>query len=97
MLLIQKKRLQHIGIWVIVFPTIFVLILGFILLHSLKKMIIKPLEELKDVMISYLKGNHMRRCPQVSSPEDSQELYDSLNFILDSKQNLNNKNKKDIK
>ena len=81
----SEKRLQHIGIWVIVFPTIFVLILGFILLHSLKKMIIKPLEELKDVMISYLKGNHMRRCPQVSSSEDFQELYDSLNFILDSK------------
>ena len=59
----SEKRLQHIGMWVIVFPTIFVLILGFMLLHSLKKMIIKPLEELKDVMISYLKGKSYEKMP----------------------------------
>lgn len=76
-------KLKSIGIWIIIFPTIFAWIIGVALLKLIDKTIIKPLAELQDVVSSYRKGNIMRRCPKVSKSEEFQEIYNDLNAILD--------------
>lgn len=81
----EAKKMSSTGIWIIIFPTIFIWILGLIILSSLENTYIKPLSELQDVVDSYRKGNKMRRCSKIAASKDFQQLYDSVNQILDSK------------
>ncbi len=82
---IRAKKIQTVGIWIIIFPSIFIWIIGFTLLARLKRTFIKPLQELNDVIFDYNSGNHMRRCPSYTSSKDLQKLYDGINRILDNK------------
>ncbi len=82
---ITAKKQQAIGIWIILFPTIFIWIIGIALLKRLDRIFIKPMEELNDVIFEYNKGNRMRRCPSVTESKDLQMLYDGINKILDDK------------
>lgn len=81
----KAKKQQTIGIWIILFPSVFVWILGIALLKRLERTFIKPIQELNDVIFEYNKGNHMRRCPSVTLSNDLQKLYDGINNILDNK------------
>ena len=81
----KAKREKAIGIWIIIFPSIFVWILGIALLKRLTRTYIKPIQELNDVIFEYNKGNSMRRCPSATPTKDLQKLYDGINTILDSK------------
>ena len=76
-------RLEKIGIWLIVFLTIFAWVTGFILLKLFDSTLIKPLSELKSVLFEYRKGNKMRRCPKIAKSQEFQELYNCTNFLLD--------------
>ena len=79
------KKTESVGIWVILFPSIFIWIIGFTILARLKKTFIKPIQELNDVILDYNKGNKMRRCPSYTISKDLQKLYDGINRILDNK------------
>ena len=79
------KKTESVGIWVILFPSIFIWIIGFTILARLKKTFIKPIQELNDVILDYNKGNKMRRCPSYTISKDLQKLYDGINRILDDK------------
>ena len=79
------KKTENIGVWIILFPSIFIWIIGITILKRLDKTFIKPIEELNDVIFEYNKGNHMRRCPSVTHLKYLQKLYDGINKILDSK------------
>lgn len=76
-------KLKNIGIWIIIFPTIFAWIIGLVLLKLINQTIIYPLSELHDVVSTYRKGNNMRRCPKISKSEEFQEIYNDLNAIFD--------------
>lgn len=82
---IKAKRQRAIGIWIILFPSIFIWIIGLALLKRLDRIYIKPIHELNDVIFEYNKGNNMRRCPSITASQDLQKLYDGINNILDSK------------
>ena len=82
---LRAKKLQTVGIWIIIFPSIFIWIIGLTLLARLNKTFIKPIEELNDVIFDYNSGNHMRRCPSYTFSKDLQKLYDGINRILDDK------------
>lgn len=82
---IKAKKQQTIGIWIILFPSVFIWIIGIALLKRLDKIFIKPVQELNDVIFEYNKGNNMRRCPSVAVSNDIQMLYDGINNILDNK------------
>lgn len=81
----KAKKQQIIGIWIILFPSIFIWIIGIALLKRLYRIFIKPVQELNDVILEYNKGNLMRRCPSVTYSKDIQMLYDGINSILDNK------------
>ena len=82
---IKAKKQCAIGIWIILFPSVFIWIIGIALLRRLDKTFIKPMQELNDVILEYNKGNQMRRCPSVTISKDLQMLYDGINNILDDK------------
>ena len=82
---LRAKKMQTVGIWIIIFPSIFILIIGLTLLARLKRTFIKPIQELNDVIFDYNSGNHMRRCPSYTISKDLQKLYDGINRILDEK------------
>lgn len=82
---IRAKKIQTVGIWIIIFPSIFIWIIGLTLLARLKRTFIKPIQELNDVIFDYNSGNHMRRCPSYTASKDLQKLYDGINRILDNK------------
>ena len=82
---IKAKRQQAIGIWIILFPSIFIWIIGIAFLKRLDRTYIKPIQELNDVIFEYNKGNYMRRCPSITVSNDLQKLYDGINTILDNK------------
>lgn len=81
----KAKQIERVGIWIIVFPSIFIWIIGFTILYRLKKTLIKPIQELNNVIFEYNKGNKMRRCPSNTISKDLQKLYDGINQILDDK------------
>jgi len=81
----KAKRQRSAGIWIILFPSVFIWIIGIALLKRLDRTYIKPIQELNDVIFEYNKGNYMRRCPSVTVSKDLQKLYDGINTILDSK------------
>jgi hypothetical protein len=82
---LKAKKIQTVGIWIIIFPSVFIWIIGLTLLARLKRTFIKPIQEMKDVIIDYNSGNHMRRCPSYTTSKDLQKLYDGINRILDEK------------
>ena len=82
---LRAKKMQTVGIWIILFPSIFIWIIGLTLLARIKRVFIKPIEELNDVISDYNSGNRMRRCPSYTISKDLQKLYDGLNRILDEK------------
>lgn len=81
----KAKKQQTIGIWIILFPSVFIWLIGIALLKRLDRIFIKPVQELNDVIFEYNKGNRMRRCPSVTYSNDIQMLYDGINNILDNK------------
>ena len=81
----RAKKMQTVGIWIIIFPSIFIWIIGLTLLARLKRTFIKPIQELNDVIFDYNSGNRMRRCPSYTILKDLQKLYDGINRILDEK------------
>lgn len=82
---LRAKKMQTVGIWIIIFPSVFIWIIGLTLLARLKRTFIKPIQELNDVIFDYNSGNHMRRCPSYTVLKDLQNLYDGINRILDNK------------
>ena len=82
---VKAKKQQAIGIWIILFPSVFIWIIGFALLKRLDKTYIKPIQELNDVIFEYNKGNSMRRCPSITVSNDLQKLYDGINTIFDNR------------
>ena len=82
---VKAKKMQTVGIWIIIFPSIFIWLIGLTLIERLKKTFIKPIQELNDVIFDYNRGNRMRRCPSYTITKDFQKLYDGINRILDEK------------
>lgn len=82
---LKAKKMESVGMWIILFPSIFIWIIGITILKRLKRTFIKPIQELNDVVSDYNMGNRMRRCPTYTISKDLQKLYDGINHILDSK------------
>ena len=82
---VKAKKQEAIGIWIILFPSVFIWLVGIALLKRLDRTFIKPVQELNDVIFEYNKGNFMRRCPSVAATKELQNLYDGINKILDNK------------
>lgn len=50
---IKAKKLKAIGIWIIIFPSAFIWIIGLTLLCRLRRKFIVPIQELNNVIYEY--------------------------------------------
>jgi hypothetical protein len=82
---LKANKMETVGIWIIIFPSVFIWIIGLTILKRLKRTFFMPLQELNNVIADYNKGNRMRRCPTYTALKDLQKLYDGINRILDNK------------
>ena len=82
---LKANKMESIGIWIIIFPSVFIWIIGLTILKRLKRTFIEPLQELNNVISDYNEENLMRRCPTYTALKDLQKLYDGINRILDNK------------
>ena len=82
---VKAKKLRAVGIWIIIFPSVFIWLIGIAFLKRLDRTYIKPIQELNDVISDYNNGNLMRRCPSITASKDLQKLYEGINNILDNK------------
>ena len=55
----KAKKQEAIGVWIILFPSVFIWLVGIALLKRLDRTFIKPVQELNDVIFEYNKGNFM--------------------------------------
>lgn len=80
---LEVKQLSSVTVWVIIFLTASIWVLGLAIIKTIERTVISPLNELLDVLESYRKGNRMRRCPKAAPSRDFQKIYDGINQLLD--------------
>lgn len=79
----KTKKLSIAGSWVIAFMLLALWSLGILILNSLNKTVIEPLNEIDDLFVSVSKGNKFRRCPTLAPTKSFQKIYDGINELLD--------------
>lgn len=80
---LEAKKLSSVGSWVIVFMTLAIWITGILIIRNVRKNIINPMLEIKDVFECYKKGNKLRRCSKITSSKEFQNVYEEINNLLD--------------
>lgn len=88
----KAQQLGKGGAWGVVFMAIFSLIAGIIFIVNLKSKLLKPVEELRDVLMSHQKGETMRRCSGVNLSTDIKNIFGAVNRLLDRTINQNFRN-----
>lgn len=79
----QARQLGNAGAWGIVFMASTVFMAGMLFIRSLKRGMMKPLEEIHSVVKAVKNGNRVRRCTVADSPKDIRVIFDGLNDMLD--------------
>ena len=80
---LEAKKLSSVGSWVIVFMTLAIWITGILIIRNVRKNIINPMLEIKDVFECYKKGNKLRRCSKITSTKEFQNVYEEIYNVLD--------------
>lgn len=80
----KARRLGSAGAWGVVFMATAVFLVSMLLMRSIRKNLIYPVEEIYRVVDRNLKGDVMRRCSGSELPRDVKVLYERINEVLDS-------------
>jgi len=78
------QRLGNAGAWGVVFMATAMFLAGILLLQSLKRNLVVPLEEISSVFTALRQGDTMRRCSAVNPPSDIAALFRDINLFIDS-------------
>lgn len=79
----QARQFGNAGAWGIVFMASAVFIAGVVFMRSLKRNLVKPLEEIHSVIQDIRNGDNMRRCTGVDVPQDIKSIFSGINEVLD--------------
>ncbi len=85
----RAQQLGKGGAWGVVFMAVFSLLAGIIFIVNLKNRLLKPVEELRDVLLAHQKGETMRRCSGESLSTDIKTMFAAINRLLDRTINQN--------
>jgi hypothetical protein len=80
------KNARHLGqggAWGIVFMATVVFIAGIIFIRKLNQSLLKPVEEIKNVLVAHQGGENRRRCTAPDLSADMKAVFNNLNSILD--------------
>ncbi|PKL50578.1 MAG: hypothetical protein CVV42_02315 [Candidatus Riflebacteria bacterium HGW-Riflebacteria-2] len=79
----KAQQLGRGGAWGIVFMAVFVFIAGILFIQQLNSKLLKPLEEIKTVLLEHQTGETRRRCAAANLPTDIRSIFGSINSLLD--------------
>ncbi|NLF98313.1 MAG: hypothetical protein GX569_16395 [Candidatus Riflebacteria bacterium] len=79
----KAQQLGRGGAWGIVFMAVFVFIAGILFIQQLNSKLLKPLEEIKTVLLEHQTGETRRRCAGANLPTDIRGIFGSINRLLD--------------
>jgi len=82
----QARQFGYAGAWVVVFMAVSVFFAGILFIRSLRRNLVKPLEEMHAVVSAHRNGDTMRRCVGADLPKDIKAVFDELNEFLDNNQ-----------
>ncbi len=85
----KARQFGNAGAWGIVFMATVVFLVGMLFMRSLRKNLLRPLEEIHSVTATFRQGDTMRRCTGTGLPKEIHQVYSELNEILD-KNNMQN-------
>lgn len=80
----KARKFGSAGAWGVVFMATAVFFVATLLMRSIRRNLIYPLEEIFSVIEANLRGDSMRRCFGAKLSRDVKILYDGVNELLDS-------------
>lgn len=80
---IEAQHLGKSGAWGIVFMATFSFITGLLFLKNLSIKLLKPLEEIVNVLNANQNGDFKRRCSGINLPSDVKGIFGLINKLLD--------------
>ncbi len=80
---LQARQLGMGGAWAVVFMASAAFLAGMLFLHSLKRNLLLPLDEIHAAIMAFSQGDTLRRCTQKNVPKDMHNLMLRMNTILD--------------
>jgi hypothetical protein len=85
MVLADKKarQLGNGGAWGVVFMASAVFMAGLFFMRTLKRNLVKPLEEIYSVISAHRQGETMRRCSGADMSKDIKTIFDGMNELFD--------------
>jgi hypothetical protein len=81
----RAQQIGKAGAWGIVFMASAVFWVGILFIRSLRKNVVKPLEEVHSVIKASKSGDSMRRCTGPDMPRDIRVIFSGINDLLDKK------------
>lgn len=79
----RARQLGNGGAWGVVFMASAVFLAGLLFLRTLKRNLVKPLEEIYSVISAYRQGDIMRRCSGADMSRDIKTIFNGMNELLD--------------
>jgi hypothetical protein len=79
----RARQLGNGGAWGVVFMASAVFLAGLFFMRTLKRNLVKPLEEIHLVISANRQGDTMRRCSGADMSRDIKTIFDGMNELLD--------------
>jgi hypothetical protein len=79
----RARQLGFAGAWGVVFMACSIFVAGMIFVRRVSHRVIKPLEEIHNVITAQRNGETLRRCTGVDLPHEIQKIFIGINEILD--------------
>ncbi len=83
---VRAKKLGSAGAWGVVFMASAVFLVAILLIRVVRRNLLVPLEEVYAVLMANMHGDKLRRCSGTGDSSEVKLLYDTVNAVLDSKQ-----------
>lgn len=80
---VRARQLGNGGAWGVVFMASAVFLAGLLFKRTLKRNLVKPLEEIQSVISANRQGDTMRRCSGADMSKDIKTIFDGMNELLD--------------
>jgi hypothetical protein len=79
----RAQQFGNAGAWVVVFMATGSFFIGMLFVRSLGSSVVKPFEEINEVITAFRKGDRLRRCSGADLSKDTAVVYRNLNELLD--------------
>jgi hypothetical protein len=79
----RARQFGNGGAWSVVFMASAVFLAGLLFMRTLKRNLVKPLEEIYSVLLAYRLGDTVRRCSGADLSRDVKTIFDGMNELLD--------------